>query len=129
MPASESAMDALEKLDKKSISEVKAYAKPPEMVMKTMCAVMTLMEKQPSWAQAKTELNDVQFLQRIKNFDKDIIKDATLRKMEEYIKDPQFTPKLVMNVSAPAGALCQWVHEVYNHHLSRRQSSAESAQQ
>eukprot|EP00928_Gymnodinium_smaydae_P048232 TRINITY_DN3222_c2_g2_i2.p1 TRINITY_DN3222_c2_g2~~TRINITY_DN3222_c2_g2_i2.p1 ORF type:complete len:3935 (+),score=1014.18 TRINITY_DN3222_c2_g2_i2:1731-11807(+) len=110
MPALEAAMDALEKLDKKSISEVKAYAKPPEMVMKTMCAVMTVMEKQPSWAQAKTELNDVQFLARIKGFDKDNIKDATLRKMEKFIKDPQFTPKLVLNVSSAAGALCQWVH-------------------
>ena len=86
MPALEAAMDALEKLDKKSIAEVKAYAKPPDMVMKTMCAVMTVMEKQPSWAQAKTELNDVSFLQRIKNFDKDNIKDVTLRKMEKYVK-------------------------------------------
>lgn len=110
MPALEAAMDALEKLDKKSISEVKAYAKPPEMVMLTLCAVMTVMEKQPSWAQAKTELNDTNFLQRIKGFDKDNIKEATLRKMEKYIKNPQFTPKLVMNVSSAAGALCQWVH-------------------
>merc|ERR1719326_1696454 len=110
MPALEAALDALEKLDKKSISEVKAYAKPPDMVMKTMCAVMTVMEKTPSWAQAKTELNDTNFLNRIKGFDKDNISNATLRKMEKYTKDPNFTPKLVMNVSSAAGALCQWVH-------------------
>eukprot|EP00933_Yihiella_yeosuensis_P070887 TRINITY_DN79051_c0_g1_i1.p1 TRINITY_DN79051_c0_g1~~TRINITY_DN79051_c0_g1_i1.p1 ORF type:complete len:1434 (-),score=383.71 TRINITY_DN79051_c0_g1_i1:142-4125(-) len=103
-------MDALEKLDKKSIAEVKAYAKPPDMVMKTMCAVMTVMEKTPSWAQAKTELNDTQFLYRIKNFDKDNIKDSTLRKVEKYTKDALFTPKGVANVSLAAGALCQWVH-------------------
>merc|ERR1712232_11820 len=110
MPALDAALDALEKLDKKSISEVKAYSKPPDMVMKTMCAVMTVMEKTPSWAQAKTELNDVGFLQKVKNFDKDAISNATLRKMEKYTKDPNFTPKLVMNVSSAAGALCQWVH-------------------
>ena len=40
MPALDAALDALEKLDKKSISEVKAYAKPPDMVMKTMNAVL-----------------------------------------------------------------------------------------
>merc|ERR1719502_2431396 len=68
------------------------------------------MEKTPSWAQAKTELNDTQFLTRIKGFDKDGITNATLRKMEKYTKDPNFTPKLVRNVSAAAGALCQWVH-------------------
>jgi dynein heavy chain len=110
MPALEAAMDALEKLDKKAISEVKAYAKPPDMVMKTMCAVMTVMEKTPSWAQAKIELNDTNFLNRIKGFDKDNISNATLRKMEKYTKDPNFTPKLVQNVSSAAGALCQWVH-------------------
>eukprot|EP00931_Biecheleriopsis_adriatica_P088379 TRINITY_DN62713_c0_g1_i1.p1 TRINITY_DN62713_c0_g1~~TRINITY_DN62713_c0_g1_i1.p1 ORF type:complete len:1031 (+),score=254.49 TRINITY_DN62713_c0_g1_i1:369-3095(+) len=110
MPALEAAMDALEKLDKKSIAEVKAYAKPPDMVMKTMCAVMTVMEKTPSWAQAKTELNDTNFLVRIKTFDKDNIKDSTLRKIEKFTKDANFTPKLVANVSLAAGALCQWVH-------------------
>jgi dynein heavy chain len=110
MPALEAALDALEKLDKKSIAEVKAYAKPPDMVMKTLSAVMTVMEKTPSWAQAKTELGDVNFLQRIKNFDKDNISNATLKKMEKYTKDPNFTPPLVAKVSAAAGALCQWVH-------------------
>ena len=37
-----------------AITKVKAYAKPPEAVMKTMCAVMTVMEKTPSWGQAGT---------------------------------------------------------------------------
>eukprot|EP00435_Cladocopium_sp_Y103_P031168 s634_g7.t2 len=113
MPALDAAVDALEKLDKKSIAEVKAYAKPPEAVMKTMCAVMTVMEKTPSWGQAKTELNDTNFLVRIKTFDKEIrdnIKDTTLRKIEKFTKDSNFTPKLVSNVSLAAGALCQWVH-------------------
>ncbi|CAK9054035.1 Dynein axonemal heavy chain 2 (Axonemal beta dynein heavy chain 2) (Ciliary dynein heavy chain 2) [Durusdinium trenchii] len=110
MPALDAAVDALEKLDKKSIAEVKAYPKPPDAVMKTMCAVMTVMEKTPSWGQAKTELNDTNFLVRIKNFDKDNIKDTTLRKIEKFTKDSNFTPKLVSNVSLAAGALCQWVH-------------------
>jgi len=110
MPALDAAEDALDKLDKKSIAEVKAYAKPPEAVMKTMCAVMTVMEKTPSWGQAKTELNDTNFLVRIKGFDKDNIKDTTLRKIEKFTKDSNFTPKLVSNVSLAAGALCQWVH-------------------
>merc|ERR1712232_845705 len=86
-----------------------AYARPPEMVMKTMCAVMTIMEKTPSWAQCKAEMNDVQFLRRTKHFDKDNITDATLRKMQMYTKNPNFTPELVQNVSVAAGALCQWV--------------------
>jgi dynein heavy chain len=81
MPALEAAVDALEKLDKKSISEVKAYAKPPEMVMKTMAAVMTVLDKPPNWAQAKVELNDTNFLNKIKTFDKDNMTNNTLKKL------------------------------------------------
>lgn len=34
MPALEAAIDALEKLDKKSVAEVKAYTKPPGKVLR-----------------------------------------------------------------------------------------------
>lgn len=40
------------------VTKVKAYAKPPEAVMKTMCAVMTVMEKTPSWGQAKEQFQE-----------------------------------------------------------------------
>merc|ERR1719440_2167629 len=105
MPALDAAVDALEKLDKKSIAEVKAYAKPPELVMKTMNAVMTVMEKPATWASAKNELQDVNFLQKLKTFKKDEISNATLKKIEKYTKDSTFQPQTVQNVSKAAGAL------------------------
>merc|ERR1719399_570177 len=110
MPALDAAVDALEKLDKKSIAEVKAYAKPPDLVLKTMNAVMTVMDKPATWASAKNELNDINFLQRLKNFDKDHISNSTLKKMDKYTKDQTFQPAQVTNVSRAAGALCMWVH-------------------
>ncbi|CBZ54592.1 GF18580, related [Neospora caninum Liverpool] len=110
MPALEAAIDALEKLDKKSVAEVKAYTKPPDLVVKTMAAVMTVMEKTPSWAQAKVELNDPSFLTKVKNFDKDSISNNTLKKIERFTKDPTFAPNNVLKVSRAAGALCMWVH-------------------
>ena len=110
MPALEAAVDALNKLDKKSISEVKAYAKPPEAVMKTMNAVMTCMEKPANWASAKVELAAPDFLTKIKFFDKDNISNSTMKKMDKYIKDPTFTEGQVTKVSLAAGALCSWVH-------------------
>ncbi|OEH79493.1 heavy chain 2 family protein [Cyclospora cayetanensis] len=110
MPALEAAIDALEKLDKKSVAEVKAYTKPPDLVVKTMAAVMTVMEKSPTWSQAKSELNDPSFLGRVKNFDKDSITNATLKKIEKFTKDPSFAPPNVQKVSRAAGALCLWVH-------------------
>jgi len=57
-------------------------------------------------------MGDVQFLRRIKDFDKDSITDATLRKLQKYTENPNFTPELVRNVSVAAGVLCQWVHAI-----------------
>lgn len=110
--ALEAAVGNLENLNKRSFAEVKAYAKPPDMVMKTMCAVMTVMEKTPSWAQCMIQLNDIRFLQTVKMLDAKHISDKTLRKIKKYTKDPNFTPELVRNVSSAAGVLCQWVHAV-----------------
>jgi len=111
-PALAAALKALEMIDKSSIAEMRGYVNPPEMVKKTMYAVMTVMEKTPSWNQAKREMTDVKFLDRIMNFDKDGVTDATLRKIREYTEDSNFTPNLVCNVSAAAAALCRWVHAV-----------------
>lgn len=71
---------------------------------------MTVMEKTPSWAQAKVELNDPGFLTKVKNFDKDSISNNTLKKIERFTKDPTFAPNNVLKVSRAAGALCMWVH-------------------
>ena len=79
-------------LDKKSIAEVKAYAKPPDAVLKTMSAVMTVLDKKTDWGTAKQELNDVAFLTKIKDFDKDNMTNKTVLKIEKYTKgDPTFT--------------------------------------
>merc|ERR1712110_1080027 len=75
---------------KRGLAEIKAYAKPPDLVMKTMCAVMTAMEKTPSWAQAKMELQ-TDFLLKIKNFDRDRIPKTVLRKLTKYLDDPTFS--------------------------------------
>ncbi len=46
----------------------------------------------------------------MKNFDKDNISNSTLKKIEKFTKEDNFTPIAVGKVSAAAGALCQWVH-------------------
>merc|ERR1712137_370511 len=106
------ALGELEKLDRRTIAEVKAYARPPDLVMKTMCAVMTAMEKTPSWAQCKAELSDANFLHKLETLDAGNVTNSTVRKLEKYTRDPNFTPGSVGNVSLAGGALCQWVHAI-----------------
>ena len=56
IPALDAAQKALELLNKKDMAEVKAYAKPPPAVETVMEAVMVLRKQEPTWAEAKKQL-------------------------------------------------------------------------
>lgn len=47
---------ALESLNKKDMTEIKSYGRPPALVETVMQAVMILLGKDPSWAEAKRQL-------------------------------------------------------------------------
>jgi dynein heavy chain len=113
MPALEKAMAEVDKLDKSSISEVKAYAKPPALVETVMAAVMILFHKPTDWGNAKTVLSQSDFLQQIKKFDKDNVSQSINNKIKKYVENPDFTPEAVKKVSGAACALCIWVHAIY----------------
>ena len=61
MPALEEAVKALESLNKKDITEIKAYGRPPPLVEKVMEAVMVLKGNEPTWAEAKRVLGFIKF--------------------------------------------------------------------
>ena len=109
LPALDKAVKALERLSKSAVTEVKSYQKPPKPVERVMCAVMTVMDKEASWATAKKELNDANFLHKLKEFDKDNISNTTLKGIQKYTKHHDFNPEDIGNVSQAAGALCEWV--------------------
>ena len=113
MPALEKAMAEVDKLDKSSISEVKAYSKPPPLVETVLAAVMILFGKPIDWANAKTVLGASNFLQQIKHYDKDNVTPSANNKIKKYIDNPDFSPESVKKVSGAACALCIWVHAIY----------------
>ena len=108
-PALQKAMAALEKLNKNSITEIKSFSKPPDAVMKVMSAVMTIFEKEATWAAAKKELSNPNFLQNLKNFDKDNISNSVLKAIGKYTKQKDFNGDDVGKVSTAAAAMCDWV--------------------
>jgi dynein heavy chain len=115
MPALNEAIKALDSLKKNDIAEVKAYGKPPELVETVMESVMVLKQSEPSWGEAKRQLGDPNFIQTLKDFDKNNIPDKVLRKINKYTSLPDFQPEKVGAVSAAAKSLCLWVRaiEVY----------------
>jgi len=55
------------------LAEIKAYNKPPTGVDTVCYAIMIILGKEPSWASAKKELAQPDFLSRMQNVDKDHI--------------------------------------------------------
>lgn len=50
------AVQALESLNKKDMTEIKSYGRPPALVETVMQAVMILRGCDPTWAEAKRQL-------------------------------------------------------------------------
>uniref|UniRef100_A0A3Q0KTZ4 Dynein axonemal heavy chain 2 n=1 Tax=Schistosoma mansoni TaxID=6183 RepID=A0A3Q0KTZ4_SCHMA len=109
MPALEAAVQALESLNKKDITEIKSYGKPPLLVQKVLEAVMILRGADPSWAESKRQLGEQDFIKQLINFDKDNISDKTLKRIGQYCSQDDFQPDVVGKVSSAAKSLCMWV--------------------
>ena len=80
IPALEEAVKALESLSKKDMGEIKAYNNPPELVEIVMQAVMILRQSEPTWAEAKRQLGDTNFVKQLVEFDKDNMSDKGMKK-------------------------------------------------
>ncbi|XP_052104325.1 dynein axonemal heavy chain 2-like isoform X7 [Mytilus californianus] len=115
LPALQEAILALESLNKKDMTEIKSYAKPPGLVEKVLEAVMILRGNEPTWLEAKKQLGDQNFIKQLMNFDKDNITDRILKKIGTYCTQSDFQPEVVGRVSTAAKSLCMWVRamEVY----------------
>ncbi|OAF70538.1 hypothetical protein A3Q56_01708 [Intoshia linei] len=112
LPALESAVKALDSLDKNDISEIRVFQKPPELVQTVMEAVCLLLNAKQDWASAKNVLGESNFLRRLYDYDKDSIPESILKKLKKYIDNPKFTPEAVDRVSKAAKSLCMWVRAI-----------------
>jgi len=73
---------------------VQAYAKPPALVELTLSGVMTVLQKTPTWDEAKKQLGDASFMEKLLKFDKDKLNDALLKKLQKFTTNPDFTPEV-----------------------------------
>ena len=106
----------LKTLEKKQIDEIKSMQRPPDLVKLTMEAVCTMLEVKPEkikdpddptkkimdfWGPSKGLLQDTKFIQRLKDYDKDNIKKAIMKKIrDKFSGDDDFTPEKVKKASA-----------------------------
>lgn len=134
LPALDEANKALLALNKKDLSEVKSYSQPPLIVAKVMEAVMVLRGVEPTWAEAKKQLGNADFLKELQEFDKDNISPKTLSKLGKYIQYRDFIPEIVGKVSFAAKTLCIWVRamelygKIYNAQVAPKKAKLMEAE-
>ena len=123
MPVLEEALAALDTLSANDINYVKKLSNPPaavKLVMEAVCVVLDVKPaKQPDgkggfmldyWKPSVTLLNNRDFLQNLKDFDKDNIDTKVMTKIRQhYISNADFTPERAANASAAAEGLCKWI--------------------
>ena len=73
---------------------MQAYAKPPALVELTLSGVMTVLQKTPTWDEAKKQLGDASFMEKLLKFDKDKLNDALLKKLQKFTTNAEFTPEV-----------------------------------
>ena len=64
------------------------------------------------WNSAKILLTDVNFLKRLKEYDKNNISERTLQKLKAYIDHKDFRPEIVAKTSKVCKSICLWVRAI-----------------
>ena len=123
MPILNDAISALDTLKPADINYVKGLKNPPAAIKLVMEAVCVILDVKPAkakddsgksiddyWKPSLGLLNDKDFLNTLKNYDKDNIPPKIITKIrEKYIANEDFTPEKAANASAAAEGMCKWV--------------------
>ncbi|XP_013387188.1 dynein heavy chain 12, axonemal, partial [Lingula anatina] len=125
IPALEAAISALNTLKPADITIVKSMKNPPAGVKLVMEGVCVMKEIKPEkindpggsgkkildyWGPSKKLLGDMNFLNMLKEYDKDNIPVAVMTKIrKEYCTNPEFDPVKVAKASSAAEGLCKWI--------------------
>jgi dynein heavy chain len=122
-PVIQAAIEALNSLDKKSITELKALSSPPTGVDDVTNGVLVLMgggkiPKDLTWGAAKKMMGNVdQFLNTLLSFDKDNTPVAACEWIEKNLFTKEsFNPTAMKSKSNAAAGMCGWVINIVKYY-------------
>ena len=116
MPIYKSALAALDTLNKQDIVEMKSYPKPPDDLVLVISAVCLLLDVKENWDEGKKLMNQPEnFINMLKGFNKDNIKESKLKKLKKYTQDARFVPALIEKKSQAGKSICMWAMAIDNY--------------
>ena len=112
-PALNAAIEAVNCLDKNSLTELKGFSNPPAGVDKITMAVLIMVDgekKNFGWDRAKKMMAKVDaFLDKLQNYKGEDIPDDVIKKVQPLLADPAFNYDTMKKKSSAAANLCNWV--------------------
>lgn len=120
-PALDAAQQAVNCLNKASLTELKSMGKPPAGVEKVTAAVLMMIKNETknfSWDNAKKMMAKVDtFKQSLEQYDKENIPPEVVARVEPLIQeDPNFNYEKMKSKSVAAANLCVWVINIIAFH-------------
>ncbi|TYZ60954.1 hypothetical protein PybrP1_011234 [[Pythium] brassicae (nom. inval.)] len=120
-PALDAAQQAVNCLNKASLTELKSMGKPPAGVDKVTAAVLMLVKNESrnlSWDNAKKMMAKVDvFKQQLEQFDKENIPVEAVARVDQLLgEDPNFTFEKIKSKSVAAANLAVWVINIIAFH-------------
>ena len=118
-PALMAANEAVNCLDKASMTELKSFSKPPAGVDKVTTALLIMIKgetKDFSWENAKKMMAKVDaFKEKLETYKGENIDEAVVKKVQPILDDPEFTFTNMKSKSSAAANLCNWVINIINY--------------
>jgi dynein heavy chain len=122
------AKEALNTLDKASLTELKSMSRPPDDVVMVTAAVKVLTSdprrippvKQRDWANCKQMMANVgQWMNSLISFDQDHIPKECIDALQMYVNNAAFEPESIKTKSFAAAGLCKWVIGMNKYYVVR----------
>ena len=134
LPELNAAIKLLSAISKSDVFEIRSMQNPPQAMLTVMEALCMLLQRKPPrvmgedgykhddyWAEAKVMLQDTQFLNNLRAFDKDNIPESAIVKLMPYINNPSFVPKEVAKISRALMSICAWIIAMVNYYHLRQE--------
>jgi len=124
IPILEEAIQALRTLKPQDITLVKSMKNPPDtvkLVMQAVCIMrgippdrvddkVTGKKKDDYWSASLKMMADINFLQALRDYDKDNIPPEVMQKIrKEILPNKSFSPPIVAKASSAAEGICKWI--------------------
>ena len=108
-PALESAKQSVQNIRKNQLDEVRALGRPPTAVQLTMEMVSIMLgEKSTDWADIRKVIRRDDFISLIVNFDPLSLTPKQVKKVQEYLGNPELDHTSVDRASKACGPLYIW---------------------